>query len=98
MIDNAKISNTTTSNASSEISNSVLLQVSRLKINFRTDDGVVEAVDGVSFDIRGGETLGLVGESGCGKSVTAYSILKLLPTPPAQYAGGAITFRGEDLL
>jgi oligopeptide/dipeptide ABC transporter ATP-binding protein len=98
MIDNAEIPNTTTSKPSSEISNSILLQVSALKINFRTDDGVVEAVDGVSFEIRGGETLGLVGESGCGKSVTAYSILKLLPTPPAEYASGAITFRGEDLL
>ena len=52
----------------------------------------------MSFDIASGETLGLVGESGCGKSVTAYSILKLLPVPPAEYAGGAISFRGEDLL
>ena len=98
MIDKAENSTTTTSQPPSEISNSILLQVSRLKINFRTDAGVVEAVDGVSFDIRSGETLGLVGESGCGKSVTAYSILKLLPTPPAEYASGAITFRSEDLL
>src|SRR6185369_135726 len=98
MIDNAETSNTTTSQPPSEISNSILLQVSRLKINFRTNDGVVEAVDGVSFDIRSGETLGLVGESGCGKSVTAYSILKLLPSPPAEYASGAINFRSEDLL
>jgi len=98
MIDNAETSNTTTSQPPSEISNSILLQVSGLKINFRTNDGVVEAVDGVSFDIRSGETLGLVGESGCGKSVTAYSILKLLPSPPAEYASGAINFRSEDLL
>jgi len=80
----------------SEIGN--LLSVSNLRINFHTDDGVLGAVDGVSFDIAKGETLGLVGESGCGKSVTAYSILKLLPAPPAEYAGGSISFRGEDLL
>src|SRR5689334_10256692 len=96
-MENPKLTSTA-SKPPSEISNSILLQVSGLKINFRTDDGVVEAVDGVSFDIRSGEMLGLVGESGCGKSVTAYSILRLLPTPPAQYASGAITFRGEDLL
>jgi oligopeptide/dipeptide ABC transporter ATP-binding protein len=75
-----------------------LLQVSGLRINFHTDEGVLEAVGGVTFDIAIGETLGLVGESGCGKSVTAYSILKLLPVPPAEYAGGEIKFRGEDLL
>jgi oligopeptide/dipeptide ABC transporter ATP-binding protein len=69
-----------------------------LRVYFNTDDGVVKAVDGVSFEIARGETLGLVGESGCGKSVTAYSILKLLPAPPAEYAGGEIRFRGEDLL
>jgi len=75
-----------------------LLSVSGLRICFHTNDGDVEAVGGVSFDIAGGETLGLVGESGCGKSVTAYSILKLLPSPPAEYAAGEINFRGEDLL
>lgn len=75
-----------------------LLSVSGLRIYFHTDDGVLQAVDGVSFDIASGETLGLVGESGCGKSVTAYSILKLLQAPPAEYAGGEINFRGEDLL
>jgi len=83
-------------NHKSQITN--LLSVSGLRVYFHTDDGVLEAVDGVSFDIASGETLGLVGESGCGKSVTAYSILKLLPAPPAEYAGGAISFRGEDLL
>ena len=83
-------------NRKSEINN--LLSVSGLRICFHTDDGVLEAVGGVSFDIASGETLGLVGESGCGKSVTAYSILKLLPAPPAEYAGGEINFRGEDLL
>lgn len=75
-----------------------LLQVSDLRVYFKTDDGLVKAVDGVSFDISAGETLGLVGESGCGKSVTAYSILKLLPVPPAEYADGNISFRGESLL
>src|SRR6476619_4669259 len=83
-------------NRQSEIGN--LLSVSSLRIRFHTEDGILGAVDGVSFDIASGETLGLVGESGCGKSVTAYSILKLLPVPPAEYAGGAISFRGEDLL
>ncbi len=75
-----------------------LLAVSDLRVYFNTDDGVVKAVDGVSLKIAAGETLGLVGESGCGKSVTAYSILKLLPVPPAEYAGGKIRFRGSDLL
>ena len=75
-----------------------LLEVSDLGIRFHTEDGVLGAVDGVSFHIDSGETLGLVGESGCGKSVTAYSILKLLPVPPAEYAGGSIRFRDKDLL
>lgn len=78
--------------------NPQLLTVSDLIVYFRTDDGVLRAVDGVSFEIDAGETLGLVGESGCGKSITAYSILKLLPVPPAEYAGGKISFRGENLL
>jgi len=74
------------------------LSVSDLRVHFHTEAGVLEAVGGVSFEISKAETLGLVGESGCGKSVTAYSILKLLPVPPAEYAGGHIKFRGEDLL
>src|SRR4030095_796150 len=74
------------------------LSVSDLRVHFHTEDGVLEAVSGVSFDIGKAETLGLVGESGCGKSVTAYSILKLLPVPPAGYAGGEISCRGDDLL
>jgi peptide/nickel transport system ATP-binding protein len=75
-----------------------LLEVVGLEVHFQTDDGIVKAVDGVSFHIGPGETLGLVGESGCGKSVTAYSILQLLARPPARYAGGEIRFRGENLL
>jgi oligopeptide/dipeptide ABC transporter ATP-binding protein len=75
-----------------------LLSVSGLRIHFHTDDGILGAVDGVSFDVARGETLGLVGESGCGKSVTAYSILKLLPVPPAEYAAGSIVFCGDNLL
>src|SRR5467141_232225 len=83
-------------NPKSKIQN--LLSVSDLRVYFNTDDGVVKAVDGVSLEIAAGETLGLVGESGCGKSVTAYSILKLLPVPPAEYAGGQIRFQGSDML
>src|SRR5215813_12508302 len=74
------------------------LSVSDLRVHFHTEDGVLEAISGVSFEIGKGETLGLVGESGCGKSVTAYSILKLLPVPPAEYAGGQVNFRGKNLL
>jgi peptide/nickel transport system ATP-binding protein len=77
---------------------SALLEVSDLRVYFDTDDGAVKAVDGVSFDIFSGEMLGLVGESGCGKSVTAFSILRLLDSPPARYAGGEIRFQGENLL
>jgi oligopeptide transport system ATP-binding protein len=58
----------------------------------------VRAVDGVSFDVQRGETLGLVGESGCGKTVTALSIMRLFPEPPGRITGGRIVFEGEDLL
>ena len=70
----------------------VVARVDDLRIHFRTKAGVVHAVDGVSLDIRDGETLGLVGETGCGKSVTARSFLRLVPMPPGIRAGGAITF------
>ena len=75
-----------------------MLEVSDLRVYFHIDNGVLKAVDGVSFHIAPGETLGLVGESGCGKSVTAFSILQLVPVPPAEYRCGEIRFRGENLL
>lgn len=77
---------------------SPLLEIEDLRTWFYTDDGVAKAVDGVSYSIQPGETLGVVGESGCGKSVTAMSILQLVPTPPGKYVGGEIRFRGENLL
>ncbi len=76
----------------------VLLEVRNLKTYFHVMDGPVPAVDGVSFAIRKGETLGLVGESGCGKSVTAMSIMRLIDTPPGEYAGGEIWFDGKEIL
>jgi oligopeptide/dipeptide ABC transporter ATP-binding protein len=75
-----------------------LLEIIDLRVYFTTEEGVLRAVDGVSLSVRPGETLGLVGESGCGKSITAFSILQLVPTPPARYAGGEIRFRGENIL
>ena len=69
-----------------------LLEIRGLKTHFATDDGMVHAVDGVDLAIERGETLGLVGESGSGKSVTALSVLKLLPYPSAQHPSGAIRF------
>jgi len=76
----------------------VLLRVEDLKTYFFTRKGVVKAVDGVSFFIRKGETLGLVGESACGKTVTALSVLRLAPEPAGRIVGGRILFEGEDLL
>ncbi len=75
-----------------------LLEVKDLKTYFFTDEGVVKAVDGISYEIEEGETLGLVGESGCGKSVSALSILRLIPTPPGKIVDGEVLFEGEDLL
>ena len=76
----------------------VLLELRELQTHFFTDDGVVRAVDGVSYDVHAGETLAVVGESGSGKSVTALSVLRLVATPPGRIVGGSITFRGRDLL
>lgn len=75
-----------------------LLELRDLRTYFDTDSGVVKAVDGVSFHIARGETLAVVGESGSGKSVTSLSIMRLLPQPPARFAGGEILFEGRDLL
>lgn len=77
--------------------NMPLLQVKNLKTHFFTDAGVLHSVDGISFHVEEGETLGIVGESGCGKSVTAMSILRLVPEPPGRIVGGEILFRGQDL-
>ncbi len=75
----------------------VLLELENLKTWFFTDIGTAKSVDGVSYVIRPGETLGVVGESGCGKSVTALSIMGLVPTPPGRHMGGRILFKGRDL-
>src|SRR6056297_608284 len=75
-----------------------ILDINQLQTYFHTDQGTVKAVDGVSLDIETGETLGVVGESGSGKSVTAASIMQLIPTPPGEIAGGEIKFKDEDLL
>ena len=75
-----------------------LLEVKNLKTQFFTSGGVVRAVDDVSYDVEEGETLAVVGESGCGKSVSAMSILRLIPWPPGKVVGGTIHFMGEDLL
>ena len=75
-----------------------LLEVDGLKTHFFTDEGVLPSVDGISFSIDRGETLGIVGESGCGKSVTAMSILQLIPQPPGKIVGGEIRFDGTNLV
>jgi len=76
----------------------VILQVKDLKTYFTVDEGVVKAVDGVSFDLRKGETLGIVGESGSGKSVTNLSVINMIPSPPGRIAGGQVLFHDKDLL
>jgi oligopeptide/dipeptide ABC transporter ATP-binding protein len=75
-----------------------LLRIRGLKTVFTTDDGTAAAVDGLDLDVGHGETLGLVGESGCGKSVTALSIMRLIPSPPGEIASGEVVFEGTDLL
>ncbi len=74
-----------------------LLEVTDLRTHFFTREGVVQAVDGVSFSLERGKTLGIVGESGCGKSVTALSIMGLIPRPPARIVSGSVVFEGRDL-
>ena len=74
------------------------MKVSGLATQFFTEDGIVKAVDGIEYDLEEGETLGLVGESGCGKSVSALSVLRLIPNPPGRIVGGEVMFEGQDLL
>jgi peptide/nickel transport system ATP-binding protein len=79
--------------------NGALLQVENLRTYFRTDAGLARSVDGVSFSVAAGEVMGIVGESGCGKSVTSLSIMRLIPQPPGEIMGGSsIRLRGEDLV
>jgi oligopeptide/dipeptide ABC transporter ATP-binding protein len=75
-----------------------LIAVNNLSVHFATEQGTVKAVDGVSFHLNSGETLGLVGESGCGKSVTALSLLRLIPSPPGKIQNGEILYQQRDLL
>ncbi|HZS81609.1 MAG TPA: ABC transporter ATP-binding protein [Stellaceae bacterium] len=84
--------------ASAATSGRPLLDVRELRTHFATDEGEFRAVDGVSFSLAAGQTLGIVGESGCGKSVTSLSIMGLVPQPPGRIAGGEIIFEGTDLL
>ena len=74
-----------------------LLEIDNLQTHFHTSGGTVKAVDGVSYDVNAGETVAVVGESGSGKSVTALSILRLIPKPPGEIVGGEIRFQGKNL-
>ena len=75
-----------------------ILKVRDLSVSFTTDNGPAKVIEDVSFSVAHGRTLGLVGESGCGKSVTAMSIIRLLPSPPSQVESGQVIFDGQDLL
>jgi oligopeptide transport system ATP-binding protein len=75
-----------------------LLQVKDLRTYFNTEEGIVKAVDGITYDVQEGETLAIVGESGCGKSVGALALLRLIPIPPGRIVSGEVLFEGEDLL
>jgi oligopeptide/dipeptide ABC transporter ATP-binding protein len=80
------------------MTNEPLLSIEGLSVAFNTEQGLLRVVEDVSFQLVAGETLGLVGESGCGKSVTAQTIMRLLPSPPSRIEGGRIMFEGEDLV
>jgi len=80
------------------VKDEIILEIKNLKTYFYTYEGVAKAVDGVSYALAKGEPLGVVGESGCGKSVTALSVLRLIPVPPGKIMGGKILFKGENLL
>ena len=75
-----------------------ILEIHNLRTQFRTSAGIVKAVDGISYDVDEGETVAIVGESGCGKSVSAMSILRLIPDPPGRIVEGTIHFLGRNLL
>ena len=92
------VNNTANHRESRLSSGQALLEVDDLQTHFFTPDGVIRAVNGVSYHLKAGETLGVVGESGCGKSVTALSILRLVSSPPGRIVGGQIRFQGRDLL
>jgi oligopeptide transport system ATP-binding protein len=81
-----------------ESQNGTILSVNDLRTYFQTDDGVVKAVDGISFELKKGETLGIVGESGSGKSVTNLSIIRLIPEPPGKIVSGEVIFDGRDIM
>src|SRR6266513_5990750 len=78
--------------------NGILLEVKDLRTYFETEDGLVRAVDGISFQVKRGETLGIVGESGSGKSVTNLSIIRLIPNPPGRIVSGEVLFDGLNIL
>jgi peptide/nickel transport system ATP-binding protein len=92
------VSEVATAPAASGATAAPILAVEDLRTHFFTRDGVTRAVDGVSFTVAPGETLGVVGESGCGKSVTALSVMRLLPPRLARVVGGSVRFEGQDLL
>ena len=83
---------------SKNLTSNFVLQVNTLVTRFKTSEGTIHAVNGVSFDIREGELLGVVGESGCGKTVTMMTLVKLLPMPPAEIINGSAIFDGNDLI
>ena len=78
--------------------NDKIVEFKNLSVSFKTEEGIIRAVNGVNFEVRKGEILGIVGESGCGKSVTSMSLMRLLPTPPAVYESGSIVLNGIDIL
>jgi oligopeptide transport system ATP-binding protein len=85
-------------NDKTTMTDEIVLQVKDLRTYFYTDEGVVKAVDGITFDLHKGETMGIVGESGSGKSVTNLSIMNLIPNPPGKIMGGEVIFQGRDIL
>ena len=80
------------------MANETVLEVKNLKTYFYTDEGIVRSVDGVDFSLEQGKTLAIVGESGCGKSVTSFSLLRIVQSPPGKIVDGEILFDGQDLL